>query len=175
MKWSWGWKGAMIALMFWVGYVFAMLGLGEVGELEYGPIRRVRPLYVATWRAHRALAAPGQALVNLVWNYLGLRLYPRISPRIEQYVPPWTGQWRLCPTLGYELRLGPSPERPPPPWMKRYSGPQAHTFVRPEPLPFLMHLLVLPGAVSAGAGLVAGLAGAGLGCLLKHGREDRTQ
>jgi len=158
MKRSWGWKGAMIALMFWVGYVFAMRGLAEVGKLEYGPIRHVRPLYVASWRAHRALAAPGQALVDLVWNCLGLRLYPRISARIEQYVPPWTGQWRLCPTLGYELRLGPSAERPLPPWIKRYSGPQAHTFVRPDALPFLVHMLLLPGFFLSLAGALAGLA-----------------
>ena len=144
MKWLWGWKGAAIALVLWVVYVFLTLGLGGLADTASRSSLTIRPLDAV----HRGLAVPGEAMVNAVWDHIGRRLYPSILQRVPI---GHSGGWTLDP-VGYLAW-------PDPPDGVRFLGFVTGVLVRPTPLEFLVHVLLLPGLAAAMGGFVVGSIG----------------
>lgn len=153
MKWSWGWKGAVIAAVLWVGYVFGMCGLDRadpapLSQTPQNPV--VGVIQGALHRCHRVLAEPGETIINAVWLRVGRVVYPRISGGAESIRPPFVpkgeeGRWVLCPGVYFA------------PMTSEFSLLQWCLQVRPEPMPFAVHLLLLPGIAAGAMGFLLGL------------------
>ncbi len=149
MKRSWGWKGAVIGFVVWVAYVFGMRALEEIGERQYGPMRRVQPLSTVVERAHRGLAAPGEVLINAAWRFAGRAVYPRISHGISGQPAPdlledENFRWALYPMVCFEDSTS-------------VMETCLYIYWKPERLAFALHLIGLPGAAMAGMGSIFGL------------------
>jgi len=154
MKWSWGWKGAVIALELWVVYIFAMAGIGTLRDGQLGPIRFPRWAEDTVWAVSEVARQPGELLVNAVWRLVGSRLYPHISQRVPSSYE--NRYWDLCEVAYCGVWSDPSEHDTPwsnLPWIASQT---------PRPMELLVHLLLLPGTVVATAGLIIGAAASGL-------------
>lgn len=147
MKWSWGWKGAAIALVLWVAYLLSMWGLGAV----------IDDPYTRTPRAAAAIhgaAKPGEVLVTAVWAHVGSWLDPDAFP-----TDPDAKQSALLlfPEFGYEQVLDEGLSHQSPNGSLIVTRSAMVAFYLPTPLELLSHFLLLPGMALAATGFVAGL------------------
>ena len=162
MKWSWGWKAAVIALALWVAYLVCMWGLGAAIE---DPYTRRPPVVAAD-----CAAKPGEALVNAVWDHVGSWLQPEAFPKATE---GRESALVLFPEFGHEQVLdeGLSHQSPSGGLIAIRSGTVA--FYSPTPLELLLHFLLLPGMALVPAGFPLGLALAGLARLVGSPTEGR--
>jgi len=154
MKWSWGWKWALGAFVFWLACVLTIINLGTFCRSRIG---LASPLYSVVWRTRNALAGPAQMLVNWTWQQVGYLVPPK-SPAGWQ--PDRTGTWLLrTPRITFrqpcEVRT---------PYRRSLAGPIAfrvsltHNSFTPAWRDLALHLMLLPGLVVSLVVLVVGQA-----------------
>ena len=171
MKWRWAWRGALIPVAVWVGYIGAMVGLGRLSEAVQ-PVSQQPPWRRAAMSVYRVGSSPGEALVNAIWANGGYRL----CPFERQTVPkPELGRWRLFPrVMLVTVTVSRAPKRALPPGAfagnpvsrlaeEATSDGYYHAFTWSDsPRGFPLHLLLLPGAVVAVIGFLIGLSAGAL-------------